>query len=104
MTAVYVAACMAIFSQVFVRLVLTDSRTTLVRVRIAFIGLGCAALLGLHSVLFDGHVPALPDVAMAIAVAVVQVLSGVRLWGTGVPSPYRASTSADSGPPERGGP
>lgn len=84
----YVMGCLALLWQVFERLVLTDRPSTLLRVRVAFVGLGCAALTGLYFVLFRGHEPMVHEIVIVYAAAAVQWLAS-SLWRFGVPNSYR---------------
>lgn len=88
LTIVYLAACGAILVSVFCRLTQTTVDTH-IEVRLAFVGLAAAAALGIFSVLAWGHVVALPEAALALAVAGTQAVAA-RLWRFGVPRSYQS--------------
>lgn len=86
-TALYLAGCGAIFWSAFCRLVLMSPRV-LLRIRLAFVGLGGAAAFGVLSVPL-GHSPDWPEAALTCAYALVLAVTSVR-WRGGVPWDYVA--------------
>lgn len=90
---VYVLACAAIAWAGFCRMVRTDTGT-LAAIRVVMWMLTVAALAAGAAVLVWRHVPRWPDVALATAIAAVQVVTAV-LWRDGVPWQFRRSTQND---------
>ena len=93
MTMIYLLTCAALFMAVFCRLVMTGP-DTLLAVRLSFIGLGVAALLGMYWGLFLAYVPDLPDLALALAITAVQWVAAARLWRGQVPDGYLSPDAA----------
>lgn len=86
LTMLYITACGLIFYSAFCRLVLV-SPSVLLRVRLVFVALGCAAAFCVFSVLFWHYRPDVPDALLACAVSAVLMVASTR-WRDGVPSEY----------------
>lgn len=92
-TIVYLLSCAALFMAVFCCLVMTGP-DTLLGVRLTFIGLGVAALLGMYWGLFLSYVPDVPDLVLVLAVTAVQWVAAARLWRGQVPDGYLSTVAA----------
>lgn len=88
MTALFVVACVVLAITGFCRAVRMDPETTLLPISIVIWLLTAAALAAIAAVLADHYEARWPDVALAWAMAAVQVVTGA-LWRDGVPMPFR---------------
>lgn len=85
-TSLYALACITVCVTSFCRLVLIDQYTAR-QVRAAFVLLFGGALIELYAVLVVGDSATLGQLAFAIGIVAVQVVSSKR-WEFGVPSEY----------------